>query len=118
MGEIIVQDKVGERDRILRLKGALTIEMALKLKGVILQALDEACPVELDMSDAQSIDLACIQRLCSAHRSFHRSGRGITLIGDIPEGVRAVFSALAISPETCDSPYAPECMLGKGGDHE
>ncbi len=118
MGNITWQDKAGGRGRTLRLEGALTIETASELKHVLLQALETAEPLEMDMSAVESVDLACVQVLCSAHCSFHQANRKMPLAGEIPAGIHAALEALAISPDACDSPCTPECPWKMGEGHE
>ncbi|HON62793.1 MAG TPA: STAS domain-containing protein [Deltaproteobacteria bacterium] len=114
MGNITWQDKAGGRGKTLKLAGALTIEAASELRDALLHALETAEPLEMDLSAVESVDLACMQVLCSAHCSFHQADRKINLAGGISAGIHAALEALAISPDACDSPCSLECPWKKG----
>jgi anti-anti-sigma regulatory factor len=115
MGNITWHDKAGARGRTLKLEGTLTIEIASELRDALLHALETSGPLEMDVSAVESVDLACVQVLCSAHGSFHRAGLKISLAGEIPAGIHAALESLAISPDACDSPCSQECPWKNGG---
>ncbi|MBI5847461.1 MAG: STAS domain-containing protein [Nitrospirae bacterium] len=49
--------------------GAVTIEQMPEMKKVLADALHDAQQVRVDFSQADDVDLACLQTLCSAHRT-------------------------------------------------
>ena len=54
---------------LLKLTGDVTIDSAEQLRQCLLTELQAAEQLEVDCSQTRSIDLYCIQLLCSAHRS-------------------------------------------------
>jgi len=54
---------------VVRLEGDLTIARAAEIKGTLLGAFGRADHVELDLAEVESIDLACMQLICAAHRT-------------------------------------------------
>ncbi|HQM21027.1 MAG TPA: STAS domain-containing protein [Deltaproteobacteria bacterium] len=118
MEDIQLQDRGAGEGNLLVLRGALTIEAASRLRGALLKAYESQSALELDVRALESIDLACVQVLCSAHRTFHRVGRDIAIAGEITDGVRSALRAMAIDPEVCDSSRVSVCPWKEGDGHE
>ncbi len=49
--------------------GAITIEQGNEMKNALVDLLSNAQKVTLDFAQTDDIDLACLQTLCSAHRT-------------------------------------------------
>jgi anti-anti-sigma regulatory factor len=115
MGHIVLEGNgIG---KILRLAGRLGIENASELKDALVEVLMSGQGLELDVSAVESADLACVQVLCSAHRSFVNAKRHIALVSSMPEGMTRSLKDMSIEPSACDSRYTSECLWGKGGSH-
>ncbi len=70
-------EKSGDSSLVV-LKGELAVEDAGQLKLALAAALRDGS-VEIDLSGASSINVFCLQVLCSAHRSAAISGRKISI---------------------------------------
>jgi len=68
MGQILLEDSA--RGKILRVEGSLTIKHACFLKKILIEALEKTDHLDIDIQNITSVDLACIQVLCAAHKTF------------------------------------------------
>lgn len=59
----------------------VTIGHAAEFRDALVMAAGQAGSVVVDFSEAQSVDLTCVQLLCAAHLSCSRNGKRITLEG-------------------------------------
>jgi anti-anti-sigma regulatory factor len=115
MGGIVLEGNgIGN---VVRLAGRLGIENASELKRVLVEAFEGGQGIELDVSAVESADLACVQVLCAAHRSFVNAKRHMALGSSIPDGLRRSLRDMSIEASTCDAPYTSECLWGMGGSH-
>ena len=64
---------------ILKLKGELSICGVRELKEALVNALGTADHVIVDVKDVIDIDMACLQVLCSAHRTAVTMGKRFAL---------------------------------------
>ncbi len=117
MGIILLETTAGGK-KILKLSGELTIEVSPQLKNAFLEAFESGHGLEVDMSEAEAFDLACVQVFCAAHRHFADNDQTLTIAGIVPEGVRSSLSDTAIDPSTCDSSCTSQCLWAKGGGHD
>lgn len=67
--------------KVVTLEGDLTIQRACELKERLLDALRSSSHTLVDLSRATSVDLSCLQVLCSAHRTSLKLGKELN-IGD------------------------------------
>ena len=72
-------DETGDQVCRVVLKGSLTTDQAAQIRDQLLGALAEAEQVEINLSDAEDLDLPCMQVLCAAHSSAHRQGKKMTV---------------------------------------
>ncbi len=115
MGHIVLEENgIGN---VLRLAGRLGIENANELKRVLVEALEGSRGLELDVSAVESADLACMQVLCAAHRSFVNGKRHMALGSSIPDGMCRSLRDMSIEASICDARYSSECLWVKGGGH-
>jgi anti-anti-sigma regulatory factor len=116
MAKVHIEDK--DNVKILSAEGTLSILDASELKECLLEALSSAETLLLDLSRIQSVDLACLQIFCSAHKTYSQVRKGIRIAGDLPEGVVRSLSSVSIVPEACDrEPHGP-CLWTTGGRDE
>jgi len=79
------QLKDAAEGKILFAKGSLTIEHACALKEILIQALKTTDHLLIDLGEITSFDLACLQILCSAHKSFNEAHKHMDLQDTPPE---------------------------------
>lgn len=73
---------------ILTIDGELTVQYAHELKSALLKSLDNVDHLVLNLAKVTSIDLSCLQLLCSAHRTSGKLNKQLSLIGDRPEALQ------------------------------
>lgn len=73
----MARQKSGER----KWRGELTIARVAELKEELSKALENSDRLLVDLSEATEIDSACLQLLCSAHRTAVRQGKEMSLRG-------------------------------------
>lgn len=66
------------------IEGELTVQHAAEFKACLLDALDRAQSVLIDLKAMEDMDLTCLQLLCSAHKSALSSGKTLTIDGGSP----------------------------------
>lgn len=64
-----------DRKSVVTIAGELTISSAEEFRKVLLEAFGTADEVSIKIESLEAIDLACLQVLCSAHRSAVRSSK-------------------------------------------
>jgi len=116
MGEFHIEDQ--DNTRTLTIMGSLTIQDASHLRDLLLEAFSDAKDLFIDLSYTELIDLACQQILCSAHKTFYKSGKAISILNTVPAGITKSLADAAIEFEVCDrEPHGP-CLWPAGGRHE
>jgi anti-anti-sigma regulatory factor len=63
----------------LVLDGDCTLDRALELKSVLLEALKDHGDLLLNLDNATVVDLSLLQLLCAAHRAAMRCGKQLVL---------------------------------------
>jgi len=104
--------------KILRVQGNLSIQDASVLRNCLLEAFGSTESLLLDLTEAQAVDLACIQVLCSAHKTFSKAQKSISITGKIPEGIVRALSSVALIPDACDRESHGPCLWATGGEDE
>lgn len=74
-----------ENQGVLHLEGDLTIERAGTLRDALVQAMDKAKQVILEIEKVGEVDVACLQVFCSAHRTYVQSGQTLSFSGPLSE---------------------------------
>jgi hypothetical protein len=64
----------------LRVSGAASVRIVGEVRGILLALLEEGRHVDLDLTDAQSADIAFLQLVVSARRSFDSLGRRLEIV--------------------------------------
>ncbi|MGD0819456.1 MAG: STAS domain-containing protein [Desulfomonilia bacterium] len=112
-------DKIdNDNTMILRVQGALSIQDASALRDCLLKALGSTESLVIDLSGAEAIDLACLQVLCSAHKTFSKAQKSIGITGELPEGIVRSLSSVALVPDACDRESHGPCLWATGGKNE
>lgn len=65
-------------------EGDLTVHQADEIRAVLIKALSEADHALLNVLNVTSADLACLQLLCSAHRTALQQGKQLSYEGAVP----------------------------------
>lgn len=90
----------------LFISGAMTIEDAAHLKTSLVDALAASFLIEVDLGAADTIDLSCLQVLCSAHRAAVHAGKKLF--------VRRKADALITCLEDAGFPRHSGCLQKEG----
>lgn len=97
--------------RVITFEGDLTLQNAEKMKKALLKSLETAGQVTLKLDRVTSLDLSCLQLLCSAHRTAVRKNRPITLSISCPELFqRFVREAGFIRHIGCEMDHKKSCL--------
>lgn len=67
----------------LSISEAMTIEDAANFKSALVEALAGGTQIKVNMNSVDSVDISCLQALCSAHRTALQGGKRLILCGDI-----------------------------------
>jgi anti-anti-sigma regulatory factor len=106
-------EKRDEQNASLRLSGSLTVQNAGELRKALLEALSTAEIVELELGDHLEIDIAGLQLLCSAHRSFLAKRRKL-LLKRRPESFQQTLAAAGLERHHGCSRYPHDGCLWAG----
>ena len=112
MGKIVT-----DRNTV-KVSGRLSIPDAVQLKALLQETAGTYGEVALDLTGTESLDLACIQVLCSANRRFRKEGKGLRTRGGLPEGVKRSLEDLALDPGGCALESPEECLWVTGAGNE
>lgn len=100
---------------VMRLEGELTIQHAGRLRDVLLEALAEVKELSLDLEGVTEADVACLQVLCSAHKTFMKANKGLTRIGRVSESFERAVNDSGYRRETgCHSDPDGNCLWVTG----
>ena len=103
----------------LRLEGELTIQHAGQLKEKLLQAFAETEALALDLEGVTEVDIACLQLLCSAHKTFRMANKELKTISMIASPFqRAIDDSGYRRKIGCHSDPKRDCLWVMGGCHE
>jgi anti-anti-sigma factor len=95
----------------LRVGGELTIQHAAELRTCLLDALSNAQSVRIDLEAVEDIDLACLQILCSAHKSALLAGKALCLGDGAPECFRDSLDVAGFSRlRGCNTDAGNSCL--------
>ncbi len=76
---------------VLAINGEMGIEDASDLKSALVESLERAPRVEVDLYGVETVHLCCLQLLCAAHKSAARAGKILEIRNageDFRRGVR------------------------------
>ena len=110
--------KMTTRKGIAYLKpdGDLTVVRAADFKEALLNSIDKADTIEINLVNVTEIDLACLQLLCSAHRTAINKGKAFAVKDpSIPVYMEARKQAGFIFDKSCSYSSTDDC-LWVGGD--
>ena len=102
-------EKSGE-SVVLSFSGELSLEKAVEFREVLLEALNGANSVVIDILDVDVVDLAVLQLLCSAHRMALISGKSFSVSG-YPEPFTNAIREAGLSRFVCrNDVWRAECL--------
>jgi anti-anti-sigma regulatory factor len=116
MGKLSLEDKADEKE--LRAEGRMNIQDAAQLKDLLMEVYHSSNDLCIDLAGAESMDLACMQVLCSANWTFRKEGRRVCISGMLPEGVRKSLEEIGIDPKGCALEASMECLWLTGAGDE
>jgi anti-anti-sigma regulatory factor len=100
-----------QKEVLLRLSGALTVENAGELRNAFLAALATATTVTVDLGEVQAADIAGLQMFCSAHRTSLAGGKKLFFNRRVPEAFRqAVETAGLLRSQGCSLNPRSDCL--------
>ena len=76
---MIVQVDDSKQAGSLIVDGALTIQRADEFKDALMKALQSVNQLEISFNKVTEVDLACLQLLCSAHRSCVKENKTLRI---------------------------------------
>ncbi len=94
---------------VMRLSGELNIHHAGRLREALREAFATGEALSLDLEGVTEVDIACLQVLCTAHRTFRASNRVLQTIGR---------SATAFEQAVDDSGYRRKAGCHDGPRHD
>jgi len=103
-------------NNILIIEGDLTIAHAAEFKNALIQSLENAEQVTLDLAHVADVDHSCLQLLCALHKSTLNSGKAVDLRGGFPEVFEQVIKDSGfIRQGGCNEDCAESCFwVNKG----
>ena len=99
----------GER-REIEIKGALGIQDAVRLAGELCGLGEKEGEVLIDLRQTTAIDLACMQILCAAHRTYGGLPGGPCLRAALSDAVRDTVAEIGIEPSLCGAETSGACL--------
>jgi anti-anti-sigma regulatory factor len=102
--------------QVLRLEGDLGIEQAGELREIFIREMEIQGPLNLNLDGVKTAHVACLQILCSAHRTFWTSGQGLTLDGPLPPLFNQALEDAGFDREKgCPLDSTQTCLFASGG---
>ena len=103
----------------VRLEGELNIQDAGQLKETLVKAFAETAELSLDLSGVTGIDIACMQVLCSAHKTFLTANKSFVVQGRVaPSFEQSVQDGGYARTAGCHADSQRTCLWVIGGRDE
>ena len=100
-----------EETGILKIDGALTIDEVETFKTAVQMAIGRVKKVIIDLENMTEISLACLQLLCSAHKTASRDNKCIVLWEKIPKAFKnTAFEAGLLRHNNCTEGRFDKCF--------
>jgi ABC-type transporter Mla MlaB component len=94
----------------LILKGQLTIQRVFELKESLEKALKQVDTLMINLAEVEEIDLACLQMLCSAHRTATNLNKTLSLLEEYPRILETAMDAGFIRHVGCTLECNNSCL--------
>ncbi len=100
--------------------GELNVQHAAEFKDALTKALDEVDRLEINFDTVTEVDLACLQLLCSAHKTCMKANKTLSITGHQSEALRkAIEDAGYERHKGCKAAGdKKQCLWVLGGDNE
>ena len=96
---------------VVTFEGDLTITHAHEIRNVLVNVLNKADAVRMDVRGVTGADLAGLQVLCSAHRTAMHQGKQLSYDGAVPEPIgKAIEEAGFSRPSGCALARSKSCI--------
>jgi anti-anti-sigma regulatory factor len=82
-----------DKETTLNLSGHLIIDRAAELKAELVAAIAENRRVFIDLSQAEELDLSCLQLVYAARRSASAVGKELHFVGTVPARIAKRLSS-------------------------
>jgi anti-anti-sigma regulatory factor len=102
----------------LKVCGNLTVENAEELKALLNKLNEGTDHLSLDFSEIEAIDIAGLQLLCSAHKTWSRAGKNVACTMGTLDALARVAKETGYSRKEGCMPLSGEQCLFTGGSHE
>jgi len=115
MADFEVKQTNGSEERVVTIRGKMTILYAHDIKAALVEALARAQHIRLDLEDVTEMDLAGMQLICAAHRDCINLKKKLSVSGNTNE----VFSGFAAASGFSRHVACVEgetCFWGGGGN--
>ena len=99
MGQFQLKDS--PEGTILFAQGSLTIEHACSFKEILIEALEKTDHLIIDVQKITSIDLAGIQVLCAAHKTFREHHKDMEILGASTAIINKTIIDSAVDRSAC-----------------
>ncbi|MHB9098462.1 MAG: STAS domain-containing protein [Syntrophales bacterium] len=102
----------------VRLEGDLNIQDAGRLRETFVRAFSETEALSVNLDGVTSIDIACMQVLCSAHKTFTTANKFFAIRGCVaPSFERSVMDAGYARTAGCPADLHHTCLWVIGGSN-
>lgn len=108
MGQFLLENSAP--GKILRVEKSLTIEHACSLKKILIEALEETEHLDIDIQNITSVDLACLQVLSAAHKTFVEANKHMGILDDPPEIFRKTLFNAGMDRSRSEPLFHGECL--------
>jgi len=106
----------GQENRdVLTIAGSVTVQRAVELKAILVDALAKADRVAIDLSRVTELDLCGLQLLCSAQRTASQARKRLALVGPVPDVFRRAAAEAGVCVRTGCGAEDPGRCPWKGG---
>ena len=115
---LTVEDPAAPASAVLHLHGKATIEYCSQLRTALLDALDKADNLGVEVSGVEALDVPALQLFCAARRSAIKRGKNMVLSGGLSEAfAEGVLDAGFNRTHTasCWLTAGQECLWGNCG---
>lgn len=99
---------------VVRLDGELTIQDAAALRDTLLKGFEEADGIRVNVEEVETIDLSCLQILCSAHRTALALNKSFVLEACAAPVLKAAEEAGFTRHTGCSIDISQSCVWSGG----
>jgi anti-anti-sigma regulatory factor len=100
--------QLAENRATMTICGDVTIQNISEFKESLLQMQDKADDLAIDLAGIRETDVACLQMICAAHRTWLQMNKRLSIAGPVPKGFRKILA---------DSGYEREAGCRLYGNH-